>query len=63
MNTGKFIVKDNPESFLTEEYRKVAVNIEHANIDNNLKTIMVTSCLQDEGKTTTVCNIAWVMTG
>lgn len=46
---------------MAEAYRKIATNIEFANIDNNIKTIMVTSCMPGEGKTTTVCNIASVM--
>lgn len=62
MDMEKFMVLEHPESFLTETYRKVAANIEHANIDKNIKTIMVTSSVQGEGKTTTVCNIACVMT-
>jgi len=45
-----------------ESYRKIAANIEFANIDGNIKTIMITSTLSNEGKTTTICNIASVMT-
>ncbi len=62
MNPRKFIAKEHPESLITEAYRKVAANIEFANIDKNIKTIMITSSLQGEGKTTTVCNTASVMT-
>lgn len=62
MDMQKFMVKDHPVSPITEEYRKIATNIEFANIDNNLKTVMVTSSLVGEGKTTTICNIATVMT-
>jgi len=45
-----------------ESYRKIAANIEFANIDGNIKTIMNTSSLAGEGKTTTISNIATVMT-
>lgn len=45
-----------------ESYRKIAANVEVANIDNNIKTIMVTSTSPGEGKTTTAANIAMVMT-
>ncbi len=58
----KFLVKDNPSSPIAEAYRKIATNIEFSNIDNEIKTIMVTSAKQDEGKTTTICNLAMVMT-
>ena len=58
----KFLVKNNPSSPIAEAYRKIATNIEFSNIDNEIKTIMVTSAKQDEGKTTTICNLAIVMT-
>ncbi len=58
----KFLVKNNPSSPIAEAYRKIVTNIEFSNIDNEIKTIMVTSAKQDEGKTTTICNLAIVMT-
>lgn len=58
----KYLIKDNPSSPIAEAYRKIATNIEFSNIDNDIKTIMVTSARQDEGKTTTICNLAMVMT-
>lgn len=57
----KFTTKGYVNSAAVESYRKIAVNIEFANVDNNIKTIMVTSSLANEGKTTTVCNLAQVM--
>lgn len=62
MSIRKFMAKEEPESFITEAYRKVAANIEFANIDKDIKTIMITSSLQGEGKTTTACNTASIMT-
>lgn len=61
-NMVKYMVKNHPESAITEAYRKAATNIEFANIDNNIKTIMITSSIAGEGKTTTICNITAVMT-
>lgn len=58
----KYLIKDDPSSLIAESYRKIATNIEYANVDNEIKTIMVTSAKQDEGKTTTICNLALVMT-
>lgn len=58
----KYLISDNPSSPIAEAYRKIATNIEFSNIDNVIKTIMVTSAKQDEGKTTTICNLAMVMT-
>ena len=57
----KFTVKDNQRSPITEAYRKVAANIQFANIDGNIKTIMVTSSMENEGKSTTISNLATVM--
>ncbi|MDD2496504.1 MAG: CpsD/CapB family tyrosine-protein kinase [Tissierellia bacterium] len=57
----KFNFKDHKNSTIAESYRKIAANIEYANIDKNIKTIMLTSSLASEGKTTTVCNLAHVM--
>lgn len=58
----KYLIRDNPSSPIAETYRKIATNIEFSNIDDEIKTIMVTSAKQDEGKTTTICNLAMVMT-
>ena len=41
-----------------EAIRKLRGNLEFANIDGDLKSIFVTSCLQHEGKSLTVCNLA-----
>lgn len=58
----KYLIRDNPSSPIAEAYRKIATNIEFSNIDNEIKTVMMTSAKQDEGKTTTICNLAMVMT-
>ncbi len=58
----QYLIKDDPSSQIAESYRKMATNIEFSNIDKEIKTIMVTSAKQDEGKTTTICNLAMVMT-
>ncbi len=49
------------QSHITESYRKLAVNLEYANIDGNIKTVMITSSMSNEGKTTTISNLACVM--
>jgi capsular exopolysaccharide synthesis family protein len=58
----RFVVTENQRSPIAEAYRKVAANIQFANIDDNIKTIMMTSTMASEGKTTTISNIASVMT-
>lgn len=62
MKAEKFMVKAHPLSAVAEAYRRAATNIEFANIDNNIKTIMITSSMEGEGKTTTICNLASLMT-
>ena len=54
--------KNKQNFMITEAYRKVAANIQFANIDDNIKTIMITSAIANEGKTTTTCNIATSLT-
>lgn len=60
MDEHSLRLKQNSQ--ITESYRKLAVNIEYANIDGNIKTIMMTSSMENEGKTTTISNLACVMT-
>lgn len=47
-----------PCSMISEQYRKIRSNIELSHIDKNLKTIAITSSMKEEGKTTTVLNLA-----
>lgn len=55
------IVHEKPKSPISEAYRSVRTNIQFANIDGEIKTIMFTSANKSEGKTTTVSNIAITM--
>lgn len=59
---ARFSVLGNQRSPITEVYRKIAANIQYANVDDNIKTVMITSTMTNEGKTTTISNIATVMT-
>ncbi|QVK17179.1 CpsD/CapB family tyrosine-protein kinase [Mycoplasmatota bacterium] len=54
----KIITLKNPQSYLSEIYRRVRTNIEFASIDTKIKTVNVTSTSADETKTTTACNLA-----
>lgn len=47
-----------PQSNISEQYRKIRSNIELSHIDKNLKTIAVTSTMNEEGKTVTALNLA-----
>ena len=48
----------DPKSVISEQYRAIRTNIEYSNVDQNTKTILVTSSDKNEGKTTTVSNLA-----
>ena len=49
---------NNPKSHISEAYRILRTNIEFSNIDKNIKTILMTSAQQNEGKSTSISNLA-----
>ena len=48
----------DPKSPIAEAYRSIRTNIQFSKIDNEMKTIVVTSSQQGEGKTTVTSNLA-----
>lgn len=52
------ITQTDPKSAVSEAYRVLRTNIQFSSIDKPLKTIVVTSSIPMEGKTTTVTNLA-----
>jgi capsular exopolysaccharide synthesis family protein len=48
----------HPGSMISEQYRKIRSNIDLSHIDKKIKTIAITSSMNEEGKTTTVLNLA-----
>lgn len=56
----KLIVKENPKSIISEQYRTVRTNINFSMPDKDFKTILFTSGGPGEGKSTTASNIAAV---
>ncbi|MBT9168100.1 MAG: Tyrosine-protein kinase YwqD [Syntrophomonadaceae bacterium] len=57
----KLITFRNPKSVVAEAYRSVRTNIEFSSFDKSVKTILVTSAMQEEGKTVVAANIAVAM--
>lgn len=56
--TFDLIVKRDPKSPVSESYREIRTNIRFANVDSNVKKILVTSSVAGEGKSTTISNLA-----
>lgn len=54
------ITKISPKSSISEQYRTVRTNIQFSAIDQELKSIMITSAEPAEGKSTTAANLAIV---
>ena len=54
----EIISYDDPKSVISEQYRQIRTNIEYSNVDQNTKTILVTSSDKNEGKTPTVANLS-----
>lgn len=54
----QLVVRMKPKSAAAESYRTIRTNIQYFNIDENLKTIMITSGSPQEGKSLISANIA-----
>ncbi|SDM56199.1 MULTISPECIES: CpsD/CapB family tyrosine-protein kinase [Bacillaceae] len=59
-NIRHLITKMNPRSPISEQYRTIRTNLQFAAVDEELKTMMVTSSGPSEGKSSTVANMAIV---
>lgn len=56
----KLITAIDPKSAISEQYRTIRTNIQFSSVDQEIRTIMVTSSGPAEGKSTTVANLAVV---
>ncbi len=54
------ITKLNPKSPVSEQFRTVRTNIQYASVDNELKSIVITSSAPEEGKSSSAANLAVV---
>ncbi|MCO1653885.1 polysaccharide biosynthesis tyrosine autokinase [Pseudonocardia sp. S2-4] len=52
---------DDPQSPRAEAFRQLRTNLQFIDLDNPHKVIVVTSSLPEEGKTTSLCNLAIAM--
>jgi len=51
------ISDSDPKGYVSESYRAVRNSLKYISLDKPMKTAMITSCLESEGKTTTLVNI------
>ena len=56
------VTQHDPKSPAAEAYKVIRTSIQFAKAGNSLKTIAITSCTPDEGKSTTAANLAIVLT-
>lgn len=54
----KLVVGEKPDHTLVEQYRHLAAALHHAQLKRGIRTVMVTSAVEAEGKTTTASNLA-----
>jgi capsular exopolysaccharide synthesis family protein len=55
---GTLGMLDDEGGVQSEAYRKLRINLDFANLQTKARTIMVTSAIEQEGKSTTVANLA-----
>jgi Mrp family chromosome partitioning ATPase/capsular polysaccharide biosynthesis protein len=58
---GELVMLAEPRSVAAEPIRALRTNLDFANLERNARTVMVTSAVQREGKTTTIANTAVAM--
>lgn len=59
--TNTLITISNPRSPVAEAYRSLRTNLEFSSLDKPLRSMVVTSAGSDEGKSTTLANLAVTM--
>ena len=58
MDTLNLITQNDPTSFITESYKLLRTHLNFKNEDNRYQVILVTSSGKEEGKSTTIANLA-----
>jgi polysaccharide biosynthesis transport protein len=57
-NSKRLVMKADPHGVQAEAFRTLRTNVEFVNLDLNARTIMITSAIEAEGKSTTAANLA-----
>ena len=58
LRTGELVVLVEPDGQVSEAMRMLRSNLEWANVDGRMRSILITSCVKGEGKSVTLCNLA-----
>jgi capsular exopolysaccharide synthesis family protein len=58
METASLVTLIDSTSFITESYKLLRTNLNFKNVNNRYQVILMTSAGKEEGKTTTICNLA-----
>lgn len=58
---GSVVTFAHPEGQVAEAFRMIRTNLEFMAVDDEVRSFMVTSCVQGEGKSVTVANLAVAM--
>src|SRR5574341_1876291 len=61
MSNDQLITLSNPRSPLSEAYRTLRTNLEFTSLDKPIRSMVVTSAAPEEGKSTTLANLAVVI--
>lgn len=61
MGFASLVTLNDPSSPVTESYKLLRTNLNYLNIDNKYQVLLFTSGAKEEGKTTTICNLAITM--
>ncbi len=57
----RLVMLDEPTGTQAETFRMLCTNLDFVLLDRDVRTIMVTSAVEDEGKSTTIANLAIAM--
>jgi succinoglycan biosynthesis transport protein ExoP len=55
---NRLVMTEDPDGFQAESFQMLRTNLEFVMLDSEIKTIMVTSAVESEGKSTTIANLA-----
>ena len=55
---NKLVMLEEPGSVEAEAFRVLRTNLEFATLDREIRTVMITSSVEQEGKSTTIANLA-----